>query len=181
MKINGLFACVLVVGLAGCTDHEKHDAPQLQADTSEAPAPKLMSMKPTTARIAGLTGKSTDCNIESMNGQTFDPAVPATSADKATEVTGWLIDAKQKVVPTDVLVRVESEAGDKAWEQAVTSWGDRGDIVTAQGGVAAYQKSGFNVRLDLGDLTPGAYNIYVLYGAEGQQTACGVGRRFTVK
>lgn len=181
MKVNGLFACVLAIGLAGCTDHETHVAPQPQAGNAEAPAPKLMSMKPTSARIAGLTGTSADCNIESMNGQTFDPAVPTASAAETAEVTGWLIDSKQKIVPTNVLVRVESEAGDKAWEQPVTSWGDRGDIVNARGGVAAYQKSGFNVRLDLGELSPGAYNIYVVYGDEEQQTACGVGRRFSVK
>ena len=181
MKISKiLLAASIALASSGCTDHQKHADAQ-EGATPAQPAAKRMSMTVTDARILKLAQKTTDCNIESVNGVGFEPAVPSVTSEKTAKVSGWLIDANQKVVPTDVRVRVETEAGDKAWEQPVTTWGDRGDIVTTHGDVAAYQKSGFEIPLDLGELSTGSYNIYLVYGAPGREVACAVGRRFGVK
>lgn len=187
MKAAKVLTYLVFASLVGCSDHQDHLDQQKQADSSQPathaadPVKPQMSMKPTDARMAMLKDKATDCNIEAVNQNLFEPTIPTVSVADSAKVSGWLIDTKQKVVPKDVLVRVESYAGDKAWEQPVTSWGDRGDIVTTHDGVIAYQKSGFNVQLDLGGLAPGSYNIYMIYGPAGSQTACAVGRRFNLK
>ena len=179
-----LLVASIALAATACTDHQKHvDAQEGAAAPAQPnePVAKRMSMTSTDARISALPQKSTDCNIETVNGVGFEPGVPSISNADTAKVSGWLIDTNQKVVPSDVKVRVETEAGDKAWEQLVTAWGDRGDIVTTHDGVTAYQKSGFEVPLDLGELSAGPYNIYLVYGAPGSETACGVGRRFSVK
>lgn len=175
MKTTRLFPVLILAGLVGCNDHQDHAARQQATGKVE------MSMKSTNARIVALKAKTTDCNIERINHIDFEPSTPTIKAGQAAVVDGWLIDVAHKTVPGDVLLRVESEAGDKAWEQPVTAWGDRGDIVSSRGGVTEYQKSGFTTQLVLGALVPGAYNIYLVYGPAGEQVACGVGRRFYVK
>lgn len=184
MKTKHLAPIAFLTLLAGCSDHAKHETGAVPHRASAAkaeatPSPK-MSMKATDGRIASLAKKSSDCNIESVNDSLFEPQTPTVAANATANVSGWLIDTATKSVPTNVMVRLESEAGDKAWEQQVSAWGDRGDIVSTHQNVQAYQKSGFQVGLDIGELSPGSYNIYLVYGAAGDQTACGVGRRLVV-
>lgn len=186
MKAIKALPLLIFAGIVGCSDHQNHVAESHAAEEATTQPAKTaskpqMSMVATDARIAKLAGKATDCNIESVNQKLFEPSTPTIAVADGAKVTGWLVDTTQKVVPSHVLIRVENEAGDKAWEQAVANWGDRGDIVSANGGVQAYQKSGFDVQLELGDLPAGNYNVYLAYDSNGAQVGCGVGRRFTVK
>lgn len=184
MKTSKIFLVAsIALASSACTDHQKHASAQESPSSAQQtePAPKRMSMTETDIRIVALAQKTTGCNIETVNGVGFEPTVPSISNAETAKVSGWLIDGNQKVVPNDVKVRVETEAGDKAWEQPVTAWYDRGDIVTTHGSVVAYQKSGFEVPLDLGGLSAGNYNVYLAYDSKGAEVACAVGRRFSLK
>lgn len=187
MNIKFAAPIVLLTLVAGCSDHAEHGVqaagsePGAQQATSPVMPSVKMSMMVTEGRIAALTSKSTDCNIESVNGTLFEPSTPSIASAEPAHVSGWLIDTGTKTVPKDVMIRFESESGDKAWEQPINNWGDRGDVVSTHQNVAAYQKSGFQTELNLGEVSPGLYNIYLIYTIEGKETACGVGRRLLVE
>ena len=169
MKLtNLLFGCTLIGSLASCTDHQEHKLADL-------------SMSPIEHRIGDSNERSIDCNIESINGRGLDSDTPVVVSSGEATVTGWLIDSSTKSVPNDVRIRVETESGDHAWEQQVNSWGDRGDVVSTHDGEMGFQKSGFNVALNIPGFEPGPYNIYLAFGSKGVEKACGIGRRFLVK
>lgn len=169
--------------LLGACDQDRHDQPTVAtaAPTPVAPQAARMSMHPITARISAITEKKTDCNIENANGAGFDPGIPSVSTSEIVAVSGWLIDKAAGGVPIDAVVRIESQDGSSAWEQAITTWGDRGDIVSAHDNNPAFLKSGFSVPLELGELKPGPYNIYLAYGPVDKQATCAVGRRIDIK
>ena len=180
MKNPSVLLTLALLVLAGCPDqHDNAQVAQSQQMPQQAKAP--ISMRATDARIAGLAARSVDCNIESANDEGFEPNTPTLSMNEPIRISGWLIDVASKTVPANAVLRVETESGDKAWEQKVSEWGNRGDVVATHGNVKAYLDSGFQVTIELGWLAPGAYNVYMAYRVAGQESACGVGRRFNLK
>lgn len=182
-------ASALVLALAACDRRDEHDDKAATAaandsatpsDAAPAAAPAPMSVTPTDARVASITKKTTDCNLESANGSGFEPDVPTASRAKPIVVSGWLVDATAGKVPEKTRIRLEAVDGTQAWEQPITEWGDRGDVVSARGNNAAFQKSGFNVTLDVGALEAGPYEIYLNYDTPDGEVSCAVGRRLAL-
>lgn len=176
-------AAALTVALAACGKTDEHD--QQAAAAAQAPAAAAtsapMSMTETPVRTASLASKTTDCNLESVNGVGFEGAVPSVPRNAPVVVMGWLVDVAGGVVPSKARVRIESADGASAWEQPISEWGDRGDVVAAKGNNAAFQKSGFASTLQIGALPPGQYAIYLAYDASAGEAACAVGRRQTLE
>ncbi|MGX9718965.1 hypothetical protein [Stenotrophomonas acidaminiphila] len=183
MKMKKTMLCSMLILLAaGCQQQpgSPADAPEGASQSQAAMAPAAMSMRATDVRISTGVQQNGKCNIERLNESGFGAGVPTASRAHPIMLTGWIADVASKSVPGKLKVRLQTANGVSAWEQDVTERLDRADVVVALGGDDAYLKSGFRARLDVGQLAPGDYVVYLAFDGAGGEAICGLGRRFTL-
>ena len=182
-----LSAALLVI-LTACTQQADAPAAPTAATTPEpapvqpvapAPAPKPMSMRVTDVRITTGAQQNKSCNIERANGTLFWPDQPRASRAQTIEIGGWVVDEDTKSVPNGVKLRLQTANGVSAWEQDVTERVERKDVANNLK-EEAYLKAGFKVNVDVPDLAPGDYVIYLAFEDAGAEAICGIGRRITL-
>jgi hypothetical protein len=179
----------VALALTACGKTEDHDqavatgpapAESVAQAAPSTPESAPMSVVETPVRIASLASKTTDCNLENVNGAALEGDAPSVPRNAPVTVAGWLVDVAAGAVPSKARLRLENADGTSAWEQPISEWGDRPDIVAAKGNNAAFQKSGFTTTMQVGALPPGTYAIYLAYDASAGESACAVGRHITL-
>jgi hypothetical protein len=153
--------------------------PAPAAETAPAPAPVVQGEKPVSDdALAVIEANAADikCNIETIDGQTFENVRPQVSADHALKVVGWYVPAAAGPVQL-VLV---NEDGSKHWKVALPTLAERPDVAAATGNPAALA-SGIAVDLDMTGMPTGFYGIYVSDAAHGAASICGIGRGFYIQ
>lgn len=178
-------AALVLTLLTAC--NQKADTPAAPATATQpaatepaatAPA-KPMSMRATDVRITTGAQQNKSCNIERANGTLFWPDQPRVSRAQTVEIGGWIVDEETKSVPGTVKLRLQTANGVSAWEQDVTERVERKDVANNLK-EEAYLKAGFKVNVDVPDLAPGDYVIYLAFDDAGTEAICGIGRRITL-
>ena len=177
-------AALLVTALTAC--NQKADTPATPSATpapvAVEPAPvaaKPMSMRATDVRITTGAHQNKSCNIERSNGTLFWPDQPRASRSQTIEIGGWVVDEDTKSVPQGVKLRLQTANGISAWEQDISERVERKDVANNLK-EEAYLKAGFKVSLDVPDLAPGDYVVYLAFDDGGTEAICGIGRRLTL-
>ena len=177
-------AALLLTLLTACNQKADTAATPATATTEptaiEPAAPaKPMSMRATDVRITTGAQQNKSCNIERANGTLFWPDQPRASRAQTIEIGGWVVDEDTKSVPSGVKLRLQTANGVSAWEQDVTERVERKDVAKNLN-EEAYLKAGFKVNIDVPDLAPGDYVIYLAFDDAGTEAICGIGRRITL-
>jgi hypothetical protein len=150
------------------------------APAAAAPAaPAVVGLKPVADdSLAAMqaNGPGVKCNIETIDGESFEDARPMIGNDHAVKLVGWYAPA----APGAAQIVLANEDGSRRWKVALPALLERQDVAAALGNPAALA-SGINVDLDLSDLPGGFYNIYLSDAAHGAASACGLGRGFYVE
>ncbi|WP_147298565.1 hypothetical protein [Lysobacter soli] len=184
MKAAIASACALL--LAACSEKSEQSTANVQGAQAPAPAAAPTPVaKPSTMRAIDYRLKvgvqqHGSCNIESLNGVLFWPTAPTAQRVSTIEFGGWVVDGEAKKVPADVKLRIQSANGVNAWEQDVVTRVDRPDVAKNLKH-EDFLKAGFKVAVDLPELAPGEYVVYLAYPTQsGGDAICGIGRRFTL-
>jgi hypothetical protein len=168
----------LATALAISACSKQPDVPAAPAATpagdQAAPAPTESA----TDAVAGTVVKT--CNIETVDSQGFKPTPPTVAAGSKVRVTGWIIDASDKSVPSEVTVQLLGRNGPDHVEAPIAMWRARPDVVSAQNADAGL-KPGFSVDVNLKALPPGDYSIYLLSSNAGGDFKCDVGRGLSIR
>lgn len=171
----------LILTLLTACNQKPDTAPDTREPVGEveAPATKPTSMRETDVRIITGAQQNKSCNIERANGTLFWPDQPRVSRAHTIEIGGWIVDEDAKSVPDGVKLRLQTANGLSAWEQDVTERIERTDVANNLN-EEAYLKAGFKVNLDVPELAPGDYVIYLAFDDAGNEAICGIGRRITL-
>lgn len=175
------FSAALLVVLAACNRQAETPVAPSTATAPEpaAAAPRPVSMRATEARITTGAQQNKSCNIERANGTLFWPDQPRVSRAQTIEIGGWIVDEDTKSVPSGVKLRLQTANGLSAWEQDITERVERADVAMNLK-EDAYLKAGFKVKIDVPELAPGDYVIYLAFDDAGSEAICGIGRRITL-
>jgi hypothetical protein len=175
-----LLGSMLSTFVSGCSDRMAPPptipTPAVGQSSEQRASDAGAFMVATEVRIDKAMSHGRSCNIETANGIDFEKQTPALRLAAPVNLAGWLIDEEDGNVPSKVTIRMESSEKRSAWEQPVTIWGARPDVVMANDGNKNYLMSGFTVKLDLPEIQPGSYSIYLAYQRDGGEVVCGVGR-----
>jgi hypothetical protein len=175
-----LLGSMLSTFVSGCSDRMAPPptipTPAVGQSSEQRASDAGAFMVATEVRIDKAMSHGRSCNIETANGIDFEKQTPALRLAAPVNLAGWLIDEEDGNVPSKVTIRMESSERRSAWEQPVTIWGARPDVVMANDGNKNYLMSGFTVKLDLPEIQPGSYSIYLAYQRDGGEVVCGVGR-----
>ena len=136
-------------------------------------------MQVTEARLKTGMEQNRSCNIESAGGLRFASEQPRLTRSETIGIQGWVIDELTKTVPDNVKLRLQTANAVSAWEQAVTDRTERSDVA-AHYGEPSYLKSGFTVNVDVPELAPGDYVVYLAFDSPHGEAICGIGRRITL-
>lgn len=173
---------VIIALMVGCTEKtdDSQSAPVVAAHVADpAPTFKPLSMRQTDFRLKTGMSQNKSCNIESVNGVLFWPDQPSASRTRSIGIVGWIINEESETVPDNVKIRLQTANGVSAWEQDIVMRVDRQDVAKHYA-EDAYLKSGFKVDLDIAELTPGEYVVYLAFDSSAGEAICGIGRRFTL-
>lgn len=170
---------VASVLLAACGERPSAATGEGKAASESDPVSRVAGrVQPQAAvglRMPAGNGGDAKCNIETIDGIAFEGARPAVSADRTLELLGWYAGPEG----ADVRLVLASEAGGY-WVVGLPERLPRPDVAASLGDESALQ-SGFAVNLDLSELPPGQYSIYLANTANNAESACGVGRAITLQ
>jgi hypothetical protein len=162
--IVAVLACAL---LAGC-GQDPPESPR--APTPDAKATGIAPV-PALSLAAVHSNGAVKCNIETLGGQGFDGALPRIARSGAVPVAGWHAGGGK------LLLVIHDEAQSARWSVEVPARTQRPDVSAALGS-GAPAATGFAFDLDLANLAPGYYGMYLLDPATGE--ACAFGRTFAL-
>lgn len=160
--------------LAGCgqdpPESPQPESPGAPADAAVA-GPVGIAPAPAPSLAAVKANGAARCNIETLGGQDFDGALPRIARSGAVPVAGWHADGGK------LLLVIHDEAQSARWSVEVPARTQRPDVSKVLGG-SAPAATGFAFDLDLANLAPGYYGMYLLDPATGE--ACAFGRTFAL-
>ena len=117
------------------------------------------------------------CNIERVDRESYAALVSGTRGESIV-LSGWVINPLKQSVPNDAVLRVENLVGPfAAWSTQLDPHIMRSDVAQAEGGNAAYLRSGFAITLSTTGLPAGNYHLFIQYNANGKTYACDNGRK----
>jgi hypothetical protein len=130
-----------------------------------------------SAASAHASASANSCNLESIDGTVVVDAAAVAPASRRFVVSGWLVDADAGTVPGDVEVRFHADGGEGAQaRQALPLSLDRPDVQAANGGGAAFLRSGFRGEVDTSSLPAGRYAIRLAFARGDLDVVCDNGR-----
>lgn len=173
-----LCSALLLTATACQQQPSSSESAQTRAAVS-ATAEVAMSMRTTDVRIATGAQQNKSCNIERVNNIGFGAEPPHASRSRPVIIDGWIVDEASQAVPANLKLRLQTANGVSAWEQDVSERNERADVAGALGS-DAYLQSGFRVNLDVAEMLPGDYVVYLAFDGAGSEAICGLGRRFTL-
>lgn len=180
---NAVIMPMVLLGLLAACSEKQAEAPTQQPSAEQSgtqpAARKPLSMRTTDVRLKTGAAQNKSCNIETANGTLFWPEAPKATKTATIDVGGWIIDEESKSIPNNAKIRLQTANGISAWEQDIVNRGDRQDVAK-QLGSPDYLKSGFKVSLDVADLAPGDYVVYLAFDTPEGEAVCGIGRRLTL-
>jgi hypothetical protein len=176
-KFGGLVVCAL---LTACGERSPEaSAAAAQAETASTPTSQLVGgVRPRPVdglHMPAANGAEAKCNIETIDSTSFEAARPAVRADRTLELVGWYAGS----AGSDVRLMLANEAGSH-WVVDLPQRSARPDVAASLGDDSALE-SGFAVSLDLSQLAPGEYGLYLADAANNSASACGVGRGITLQ
>lgn len=173
---------VVVALIAGCAERPvsaERSAPVGGSDSAEGPAPAI-SKGFMPKRIGSLApprsnAESVACNIETISSLLFEPEWPEISRGEDHEVLGWYSG------PADANLHLFIYGdGGQHWDVPIVERQPRPDVASSIGDAVA-AAPGFSVKLNLSELPPGRYGLYLANAAGDAVSACGVGRGIVIK
>lgn len=144
----------------------------------QPPAIKLINAG-TLASMPARTSSAGECNIESLNG---DSAAHQWVIDRARrlELSGWLIDPKDQIVPKTAQIVFEGLSQHDLWLAPISSWQDRPDVASAKQS-NKFLRAGFTIYVGSAALKKGQYRIWLQYDIDGYTVKCDNGRMLYVR
>lgn len=183
MKPTMIFALLAGIALPGC-DNNSPPGPAPAQGTSQSTEPT----KATKISLAAASNSirdmatSTTCNIEEIGGKNLSTPSLKIGLGQDVTVAGWVIDKAGETDGGTLAIRLVSLAAPGGeYEITRVSRTPRPDVRSAMGGNSAYENSGFNAVIPAKSLTPGPYNIGVVYQSKGKPVVCGEGNYFEVE
>lgn len=141
--------------------------------TAATPVRTSVSLRPASLPVAAAPSKS--CNIEEIGGVQYTKPYEVPRGLRLS-VSGWLLDTDARNVPDKASLYVIAGTGAGAWSTPIEMDVERSDVAKLNGGLSAYQRSGFAVDVEINSLTPGTYHLLLIYGANGSGHVCDNGR-----
>lgn len=174
-------ACLLLAGLAMLAGCGKDPPPAAPADspagaTTEAPeVVRGIAPQPSQAALPVANSESVHCNIETIAGESMEGSNPGIASGVAVEIAGWYAGAADGAT-----LNLASENGAERWTIALPALAERPDVATALKDESKL-KAGFVSSVDLSDLKPGSYSVYLSDATQSPASICGLGRGFTIR
>ncbi|NDU91011.1 MAG: hypothetical protein G3I10_00045 [Ferrovum sp.] len=171
---------LVMASLTACHEPSQGSASQAQPPATPAPnaASQTAALQPVAmqaAAIKQLLLPAHGCNIETADGAGYNTTLTR-SRGATIELRGWVIDTMQHDVPVKAVLRLENQDQQAAWMVPLQPRLVRTDVAQANGGLAAYTPSGFEISVATSVLPAGHYHLYIEYAAAGRSYACDNGR-----
>ena len=188
LKSPLLFALAL---MAGCSPAGKEGHAEIQpaqgvvTDSASVPEPVATSTKalvPLKKAVAELPvlKSSGACNIDQLGVVGSAGLAPVfMKSDLPLSIEGWVAREDGQGVPTNAWLRLEDAAKQYVWEIDLPVGGVRADVAEARSNPALVN-SGFSALLDMREVPPGRFHLYLAYQAGGE-FGCDNGVQFDVK
>lgn len=135
---------------------------------------------------AAATGDAPGVDAQAAAATTTDaPAADAaTAATAATDSAGTASSTAEAPTPaaaaTGLQLVFAMEGGAKFWSVPITATGDRPDVAQYLS-LPASARSGFALDLNLTELPPANYSVYIANSTGAAESVCGLGRGFVIK
>lgn len=167
--------------LAGCHEPNQPAPAAEHKPVEQVPAPATAAADGKPAALVAYQPESSvselkTCNLESLDGSPFQGQKIAVSAAKPIQLAGWVF-SPQMDVPQYVL-RFEDKASSHYFQAPFAQAVARPDVATSLKEPAA--SMGFSVSLDLKNLPPANYHVYLAATDGKTLAACDNGRIVTV-
>jgi hypothetical protein len=192
MKSLPIASFVALIALSGC-GNDSAPRPNAASEVSPSAAkPPATEAAASIAREAKLTSSppvstdgaislNKDCNVEGVDGALFT-AEGLTIQGKGThEISGWVVDAKNRVIPQDlklIVAGVGSTAG--VWTNQAPMWIERKGVAETRGYGPELNNSGFAFKVDTSILPAGSYHVYVMSPGKTGLLVCDPGRQLNI-
>lgn len=131
---------------------------------------------PPTSIIPKALPRGPSCNIEQLNTQPFDGHEVALEPYSDYAISGWVIDEQAHDIAPSAELVVSARDGRQSWLVQNLLRSERPDVVAARAGDSAYARSGFLAHLPVDALSPGDYELAVVYRSDAQLKTCGSGQ-----
>lgn len=183
------FAATLMVGCSptdrqGPAEGQSAQDPATSAKAvplDEAGGAKVLAPAKRAVAELPVLKSSAACNIDQLGAMgSASLESTYTKADVPLSVGGWVVEEDGQGVPTNVWLRLEDVSKQYVWEVAVPVGGAREDVAHARSN-PALGRSGFSALVDMREIPPGRFHVYLAYQAADGQYGCDNGVHFDVK
>lgn len=189
--VRSLLAVALLSALAACTppDDAQNAAATPPAEPAteqpvEPPAPPAPAAPQLPAVVALDDAQraetvlaASECNLESIDGQSFSGTAITLATSSAVKATGWLKVKHSATEVADTTLRIETEDKSRVWAVPVQLVIAREDLTSSEEGGAA--TPGFDLAFDASGLSSGRYHLYLTHRVDGVLYGCDNGRYVT--
>lgn len=198
MKSLPILSLVALIALSGCgNDSAPRPDAAGEASPSAAKPPATEAATETAAAIAiaseakltssapisteGATSLNKDCNVEGVDGALFAAEGLTINGKGTHEISGWVVDAKNRTVPQDlklIVAGVGNTAG--VWTNQAPMWIERKGVAETRGYGPEINNSGFSFKVDTSILPAGSYHVYVMSSGKAGLLICDPGRQLKI-
>jgi len=177
IKSGAIIAALVTIIILLSINHQRalKVASSSQANVGVAVAAKQAPVPLQSAVMPLSLTPVKSCNVEEIDGIPYIKPYEISRAENIV-VSGWLLDTETRSVPREARLYVIADKGKGAWSAPLKLDLQRSDVASLNGGLAAYQHSGFSVDVDIKRLASGAYHLLLVYGQSGHGYVCDNGR-----